>query len=249
VARSVSVPRRFSLAYLALAALLGVAVGVFVLLIERPAPEPPPAWSAWTPTATDRSDRQEQIANHVAAEYRQGDGKKLVNIVVRDPSKEPNAIQDIALTRTLQPTQRSDIINADSTERTAMYVLCGSGGPPGCAIKAGKPSKARTDVLRREALELALYTFRYLDQTDSVVAFFPPKDLSDVMYFTKADLEKQLKIPLRRTLARPKGPIPASLSATERQRIDELTSPRQFRASLRQESNGANALLLVPPGN
>jgi hypothetical protein len=101
-------------------------------------------------------------------------------------------------------------------------------------------------VLRREALELALYTFRYLDQTDSVVAFFPPKDLSDVMYFTKADLEKQLKIPLRHTLARPKGPIPASLSATERQRIDELTSPRQFRASLRQESNGANALLLAP---
>jgi len=247
MARSVSVSRRFSLAYLALAALLGVAVGVFVLLIERPTPEPPPAWSAWTPTAADRSDRQEQIANHVAAEYRQGNGKKLVNIVVRDPSKAPNPIQDIALTRTLQPTQRSDIIDADSTEKTAMYVLCGSGGRAAdCDIKEGQPSKTRTDVLRREALELALYTFRYLDGTDSVVAFFPPKDLSDVMYFTKADLARQLKIPLRHTLARPRGPIPASLSAAERERIDQLTAPRQFRASLREESNGANALMLAP---
>ena len=246
MARSLSIPRRFSLAYLALAVLLGGAVGTFALLIERPAPEPPPAWSAWVPTKQERAARQEQIATHVAAEYRAGDGKKLVDVVVRDPQKTSPVIQDIALTRTLQPNKRSDIFDAFSTERTAMYVLCGSTGPPKCNIKEGTPSKARTDVLRREALELALYTFRYLDKTDSVVAFFPPKDLPDVMYFTRSDLEDQLNVPLRRTLARPTGPIPQSLSARERTLIDQLTSPRQFRASLREERNGANALLLAP---
>jgi hypothetical protein len=246
MARSLTVARRFSVAYVALAAVLGAAAGTFVLLVERPAPKPPPQWSAWKPTKTERAARQEQIATHVAGQYRLGDGKKLVDVVVRDPQKAPNAIQDIALTRTLQPTERSDILEAFSTERTAMYVLCGSGGPPGCAITDGKPSKARTEVLRREALELALYTFRYLEETDSVVAFFPPKDLSDVMYFTKSDLDDQLDMPLRRTLARPTGPIPQSLSAKERRIIDELTSPRQFRAALREERNGANALMLVP---
>lgn len=79
-----------------------------------------------------------------------------------------------------------------------------------------------------------------------MVAFFPPKDLSDVMYFTKSDLEDQLQMPLRRTLARPTGPIPESLSARERSIIAGLTTPRQFRASLREERNGANALMLAP---
>jgi hypothetical protein len=247
MARSVSVARRFSLAYFALAALLGVAVGTFVVLIERPAPAPPPPWSAWQPTNEQRSARQEQIAAHVAAQYRLPNGEKIVDVVVRDPQREPNAIRDIALTRTLQPTDPSDILDATGTEKTAMYVLCGSGGPPGCAIEEGEPSKARTDVLRREALELALYTFRYLDETDSVVAFFPPKDLEDVMYFTKADLADQLRVPLRQTLAQPRGPIPASLSTRERRLIDELTEPRQFRASLREERDGAKALMLAPP--
>jgi hypothetical protein len=246
MARSVSVARRFSLAYLALAALLGVAVGTFVVLIERPAPAPPPPWSAWRPTDDEPSARQEQIAAHVASQYRLANGKKLVDVVVRDPRKAPNAIRDIAITRTLQPTQPSDILEAVSTEKTAMYVLCGSAGPPGCTIEQGKPSRARTDVLRREALELALYTFRYLDETDSVVAFFPPKDLEEVMYFTKSDLADQLRAPLRQTLALPKGPIPGSLSTRERRVIDELTAPRQFRASLREERNGANALMLAP---
>jgi hypothetical protein len=247
MARSVSIARRFSLAYFALAALLGVAVGTFALLIERPAPAPPPPWSAWQPAEGERSVRQEQIAAHVASEYRNASGKKLVDVVVRDPQKAPNPISDIAITRTLQPTQASDILKAVSTEKTAMYVLCGSGGPPGCNIKEGEPSKARTDVLRREALELALYTFRYLDETDSVVAFFPPKDLEQVMYFTKSDLADQLHVPLRQTLARPKGPIPASLSTRERRLIDELTAPRQFSGSLREERNGANALMLMQP--
>ena len=247
MARSVSVAHRFSLAYFALAALLGVAVGTFVLLVERAAPTPPPPWSAWQPTNDERSVRQEQIAAHVASEYRNASGKKLVNVVVRNPQEAPNPISDIAITRTLQPTQRSDILEAVSTEKTAMYVLCGSAGPPGCAINEGQPSKARTDVLRREALELALYTFRYLDETDSVVAFFPPKDLEDVMYFTKSNLADQLDAPLRQTLARPKGPIPGSLSTRERRLIDELTAPRQFRGSLREERNGSNALMLVPP--
>ena len=117
--RSLSVARRFSLAYLALAALLGVAIGTFVVLVERPAPLPPPPWSAWQPTKTARVARQLQIATHVAAQYRLGGGKQLVDVVVRDPQKEP-AIQDIALTRTLYPTQRSDYISAVGTDKSAM---------------------------------------------------------------------------------------------------------------------------------
>jgi hypothetical protein len=41
-------------------------------------------------------------------------------------------------------------------------------------IKEGKPSKARNRLLRREALELALYSFRYLPDVSMVVALLPP---------------------------------------------------------------------------
>jgi hypothetical protein len=245
MARSLTVARRFSVAYLALAALVGIAAGAFVLLIDRPAPKPPAPWSAWQPNKPARVARQQEIAAHVATQYRLASGKQLVDVVVRDPQKAP-VIQDIALTRTLFPTQRSDFISAVGTDKSAMYILCGAGGPPNCAINEGKPSESRAEILRREALELALYTFRYVDHTDSVLVSFPRKDVPYVMYLTRGDLADQLHRPLRRTLARPTGPLPQSLSAKERSTIDELTIPRQYRVTSRDEAGGASALYLAP---
>ena len=43
-----------------------------------------------------------------------------------------------------------------------------------CAISEGEPSEERHQLLRREALELALYTFKYGD-ADSVIALLPPR--------------------------------------------------------------------------
>jgi hypothetical protein len=243
----VNVPRRFSLAYLALAALLGVAIGTLVVLVERPAPKPPPPWSAWKPTDTDRSVAQQEIANHVAKQYQLNTGKQLVNVVVRDPTSLQTPIRDVAIAKTLDPKQQSDVLGVVPSKKTAMYVLCGDG--PKCSIKEGKPSVARGAVLRREALELALYSFRYLDNTDSVVAFFPPRkgeDLTHVYFFAKPDLSKQLDIPLRRTLPQTRALQPGRLTSQERKLVDELTVPRQFRFALRRERGGTNVLVLAP---
>ncbi len=56
---------------------------------------------------------------------------------------------------------------------TIAYNLCGFGGKD-CAIGVGKPSANRLLLLRREALELALYTFKYIGGTQNVVAILPP---------------------------------------------------------------------------
>jgi hypothetical protein len=247
VAEAVNVARRFSVAYLALAALLGVAIGTLVVLIERPAPEPPPPWSAWQPNESSRTARQEQIASHVGSQYHLSGGKPLVRVVVRDPDASPNPIRDVALARNLDPTQQSDVLAVVDSTKTAMYILCGDG--PHCAIKEGKPSVARGAVLRREALELALYSFRYLDNTDSVVAFFPPqkgKNLSHVYFFAKTDFKDELASPLRFTLPQAKLHVPGGLAPRERRTVDALTVPRQFRFALRRERDGANVLVLAP---
>ena len=242
-----NVPRRFSLAYLALAALLGVAVGTLAVLIERPAPKPPPPWSAWKPSDTDRAAAQQQIANHVAKQYQLNTGKQLVHVVVRDPESLQTPIRDVAIAKTLDPKQQSDVLGVVPSKKTAMYVLCGDG--PKCSIGEGTPSVARGAVLRREALELALYSFRYLHDTDSVVAFFPPakgQDLTHVYFFAKPAFSKQLDKPLRFTLPQSKALQPGELTKQERKLVDALTVPRQFRFALRREKDGANALVLVP---
>ena len=242
-----NVSRRFSYAYLALAALLGVAVGSLIVLVQRPAPAPPPPWSVWQPSSSDQPSRQQQIASHVASQYHLNGGKKLVNVVVRDPSSLPDPINDVAIARTLNPKQQSDVLAVESSAKTAMYILCGDG--PKCSIKEGTPSLARGAVLRREALELALYSFRYLKNTDSVVAFFPPQkgeDLSHVYFFAKPEFSKQLDTPLQRTLPQTKSQMPGRLTPRERHLVDSLTVPRQFRFTLRREQNGGNVLVLAP---
>ena len=48
-----------------------------------------------------------------------------------------------------------------------------------CSIGTGKPSEERTLLLRREALELALYTFRYAKDVKQVIAILPPPPKKD----------------------------------------------------------------------
>ena len=128
-----------------------------------------------------------------------------------------------------------------------MYILCGDG--PHCSIKEGTPSVARVAVLRREALELALYSFRYLDNTDSVFAFFPPRkgdDLNHVYCFAKPDFKDELDSPLHLTLKQGKTHVPGNLAPRERRTVDALTVPRQLKFALRKVHGGANVLVLAP---
>ena len=52
-------------------------------------------------------------------------------------------------------------------------MLCGYG--QNCSIASGQPSVERHTLLRREAVELALYTFKFLPNIDSVSVFLPPR--------------------------------------------------------------------------
>jgi hypothetical protein len=127
-----------------------------------------------------------------------------------------------------------------------MYILCGDG--PKCSIKEGKPSLARGAVLRREALELALYTLRYVDGAESVVAFFPPqtgKDPTFAFYFAKSDFSDELRNPLRQTLPHPKLQVPGVLTSSELKTVNALTTPREFRFAVQTDQSGARVLLLA----
>lgn len=192
---------KFRLIYAVLAGmgLAAIAAAVIFVLAGRP-PKPPP-WSSWKPSSGG-DQALGQIANHIGPTYRLPTGEQLV-AVDGGPAEVAGLPVKIVMER-----NSNDLSLAEG--KSAMYSLCGLG--KFCSIKAGKPSHARELLLQREALELALYSFRYVKDVQQVVVILPPppkQKPSHAMFFSRGQVKGVLSRPLRATL----GPRPPSLSA------------------------------------
>lgn len=223
----------------ALGALGGFAVAALiaaVVLLVGGRPSKPPPWSAWKPSGSPE-ERIQQIANHIGPTYRLPDGNQLVAV-----NAAPLAAQGLPL---ITVRDRRAIRQVDA-RNGVLYQLCGLGQK--CSIDRGKPSNERGLLLRREALELALYTFRYVEQVDMVIVTLPPPPGEDprlAMYFRRGDLEPSLERPLATTLPSP----PPSLEALKQPAIaaDLLrrTSPEVY--ALRVDPSGTRVVLDQSP--
>jgi hypothetical protein len=236
---------RFGLAYLALAILAGAGIGTAVLLINRPADEAGPPWSNWKPTGSE-SSQVKQIADYVSGRYRLPSGNQLVAILAGPPrvtaGEEAVAVRAVAI-------PGEDAAEVVATDESVMYELCGLGAR--CAIREGRPSEERHQLLRREALELALYTFKYTDGANSVIAFLPPgpdAENGTALFFQKSDFRRELDQPLNRTLIRSNPPQAAELSSVEGSLIDRLTQARLFNYEFQPAPAGGAILVLAPLG-
>ena len=153
---------RFQFLKGALGALAAVAVLIAVGVGAAPKAKPGAPWSAWKPAANG-ADPAEQIAAHVGPEYRLGGGQQIVAVQGGPPALNGQTML-VALDQSgsgLSALQGNNVL----------YQLCGDG--TGCSIKEGTPSGQRGLLLRREALELALYTFRYTNASQVVVTIPP----------------------------------------------------------------------------
>ena len=141
-----------------------------------------------------------------------------------------------------------------------MFTLDGLG--KNGSIPGGKPSKERMLLLKREALELALYTFHYADDVDMVVTLLPPlpserseaaETLGELppvpaLFFRPGDLRGELGVPLDATLPPlTSRPGQNGLDEPEAKRIDALTRGNSFTRELpagtgRQRLPGARPL-------
>src|SRR5215217_3866076 len=231
---------------LLLGALLGlaiatVAVGAAVYVGTGGGTGAPDGWSPWKPSADGGVDAAKQIATHVGRKYRLSDGNQIVGVQA-GPLEVFNVPLEVAL-RTAPQGGNIDFINGEGL----MYTLNGL-GPKG-SIRGGKPTEARHRLLRREALELALYTFRYIKGVDEVVALLTPRPPTkkgapasagaseetptQALFFRPGDLEPQLEIPLQATIP-PETPRPETIPGSEARRIDALTLSNLFLASFQQ---------------
>ena len=238
-----------------LGALLGIAIatlaiGAAVYVGTTGNNGAPDGWSQWKPASDDGVGAAKEIATHVGRKYRLSDGNQIVGVQA-GPLEVFDVPLEVAL-RTAPQGGNIDFIDG----KGLMYTLNGLG--PRGSVRGGKPSEARHLLLRREALELALYTFRYVEDVDLVVALLPPKppakkkaataaaaeeSPTQALFFRPGDLEPQLEIPLRATIPS-NTPRPETIPPAESRRIDALTRSNLFLASFQQGQDQRAFLVL-----
>lgn len=240
---------RFAIAYLALAVVAGAAVGTAIMLIDRPDKAPEPAWAAWQPTGREPSFPA-QIADYVSGRYRLPSGRALVGVIAGKP--EVQGVEVVAVAIQNDPEGESDDISIVRTNDSVMFVLCGLG--EACAINEGQENEERQLLLRREALELALYTFKHVEGTDSVIALLPPRPAENAdeepettaLFFEKKDFGPELDRPLTTTLLRGSPPQVVEVDPEEGFVVERLTTPHLFQYEFRQAQEGSAVLVLAP---
>jgi hypothetical protein len=215
---------------------LGIAALATVVILAASGPVDEaggPTWSPWRP-ADNGVSAPEQIAQHIGGEYKLSNGEQLVLV-----TGGPLEVQGVQLTVALRKAaeEGGDISLVEG--KGVLYRLCGLG--PKCSIDKGKPSTERLLLLYREALELALYTFRYTD-ADHVVSVLPPgrsakkpnKILSpnQAMFFERDDVNPELNRPVTATLT-PTTPRPTTFNKSpDHGLVERLTNARVFQFSL-----------------
>lgn len=211
------------------------------------------AWSSWQPPDNGLTGAQE-IADYLAPYYRATPADQLAVVTVTNLNNPSAPVQVVV------PTNTSGSVVPLPAGSTIVYNLCGEGSS-NCSIGVGKPSSDRLLLLRREALELALYTFKYISGTETVVALLPPgytvqrsqgrtttKSLDIALAFDRGELSTWLARPLSSTLP---GPLPPTVSemkrAPEAELVSVITAHGMYSATTASAQDGSTVITLNGP--
>jgi hypothetical protein len=242
---------RFQFLVGALGALAVAVVAIGIFLIARPAPVPGPPWSSWHPSS-GTVDPAIQIADHVMPEYRLADGSPLVHVTGGPLSYQG---QQLPVAMRISGSAPSELPG-----NGVFYQLCGSG--PSCSL-GGTASIQRGLLLRREALELALYSLRYIQGVDQVVVTFPPPPPtaaksgtataaqtppSRALFFQPSGLAPELQRPLSVSLTRSTPTVDTVNRSADSNLVNQLTTNALYDFTIIQDQQSNPVLLLAPPG-
>jgi hypothetical protein len=232
----------FRLAYGVLALLFWVSIGGFVLLLARPNHSKPIVWSAWKPS-TSGLDGAHQIALRISSRYKGQNGTQLVAVQEHGPQVQGLRLEAIGVRKLNQGGQIDPYIGLFRTKNTLIYAFCGL--QANCGIE-GDSSDRQQRVIRREALELSLYAFKYLHGIDQVISLVQSaKDGgTSAVFLRKNALQPELAHPLHDTLPLKSPPSVVAKDPREAAVIDALTLPNTFPAHFEPLPDGDAILVL-----
>ncbi|HEY2652591.1 MAG TPA: hypothetical protein VGI50_11750 [Solirubrobacteraceae bacterium] len=211
------------------------------------------AWSSWRPVDSGLAGAQE-IADYVAPYYRATPASQLAVVTVVNLNNPAAPVQVVV------PTSTTGSVLPLAAGSTIVYNLCGEGSA-NCSIGVGKPSANRLLLLRREALELALYTFEYVGAAQTVVATLPPgytvqrggqksvtKPLDIALAFDRRELSYWLNHPLRATLPESIPPTVSQMGKSkEAELVSVLTAHGMFSETTQSAQDGSSVITLTGP--
>jgi hypothetical protein len=267
----------------ATAILVGVAIGAVVIaaaiaVAGRHGRSSVP-WSQWSPSDSGTQGARD-IADYIAPFYRASavDQLAVVTVVNLESQAAVAAAEEATANGTSSSSANNGLqvaVRPNPTSssmsllggNTIAYNLCGIGGKD-CAIGMGKTSSSRLLLLRREALELALYTFKYIKGTQNVLAILPPgheqvtstltgkpgsksssssASVDIAVLFVRQELAPLLAQPLSETLPEETPPTIAQMSsAPEAGLVDQVTARGLFSEQLQQAQDGTRLIVLDP---
>jgi hypothetical protein len=245
-ARRAAYRGRFLAAYLVLGVVAGIAGAGAIVLFTGAERAGSSDWAEWQPVGSESTYAQ-QIADHVGRRYRLPGGDQIVGVVAGPPQVQGVSVEAVAIEA---PNATStDDIEVVRTEDSFMYLLCGLGDA--CAVREGRPTEERHRFLRRQALELSLYTFTYLD-VDSVIVLLPPPAADQTanataLFLERKDFRFELGQPLAETISDPEAAALIEVPEQETVKVDRLTRPFLFKYEFQPLQNQTAVLLLSPP--
>jgi hypothetical protein len=243
---------RFTMVYATLVLILVGSLTAFVVFGLRPGFGSTAKWSPWTPPAGHPLAVATEIADYVGPKYRFANGGQLLAVVPSAPAVTAGTQTiGIVAVATRTPTGGKQDVSQLEPGTAIMYTLCGLGNH--CAIASGRPSVQRGALVRREGLEVALYTFKYIPSVNSVLIYVPPSGVlgaptSPLLYFTRESLSGRLDLPLKDTLPLQTPPRVGQDDLLEKPILDALTLPHFYDSGLIQLQVGGALLALVHSG-
>jgi hypothetical protein len=260
-ARASAYYTRFSLAHGLLILLAIGAIGALVVILLRPEAASGPPWSKFKPTGS-ASEIEHQIATQVSSEYKASTTQRLVSVFpgplattrfLQTGSGQTSVQVPISLIAVQPDISTGQHEATDYTffnpSSTIAYEMCGFGDTQqncGVASLVGTNPKA---LLRREALELALYTLKYVPGTNAVLTYLPPpanpQAAATAVLLSRKDLKPNLHLPLTRTLKPQQALLGAGVP--DANHVAELTASRVYSSNYQTLPGDGTAALVLSP--
>jgi hypothetical protein len=200
-------------------------------------------WAPFKPSSDGLDSGPREIADYVGRQYRLPSGEQIVAV-----TGGPLVLQDLPMTIAVrEPVADGGHIRI-LEGKGVLYRMCGLGDK--CAIAKGTATKERGLLLRREALELALYSFHNLQDVEHVVVFIAPekgKAPSVALLFGRGDVAGQLARPLTATLPLPVPNSDTITAAPNTPAVRALTFANLFNFKLTEANQDARVFLVLDP--
>lgn len=243
---------RFMIGYMVIVAMAGVTLGVLAFTMRGSgATSEQTRWGA-LPLQDSGFQRAREIATEVARRYRGTNGEQLVAVTAQPGELSGLPLQYIALRHGQQRRLTQGDVETITPGETALFSFCGLSGQQNCSLP-GEPTPERGVLLRRQALELSLYTFKFLPDIQTVVSLLPPIAAEGqapqglAVYFQRKHLEKELAQPIETTLPEAPPYVQGDISPGETETVNRLTELRYFNSSFEQLPTQGVVLNLEPP--